>query len=252
MDAIATIARTADAGATMGEMFTRAGRPGGLQLVRGSSVDRPAGDATGDLGQPCGTCGQVPHCCSSTDKLTGLPDRWTWDIEAAKAFSRARGHHQPAALLFLDLDRFKEINDEHGHPAGDAILRAVALTIQANTRLTDVVGRYGGRVGDEFLVLLPATPFADVLTIAERIRNDVRNMTVEVKTSRYTTANLTGQTVSIGIAVYSVSSLADADLIDLMLDADSALRAAKRNGRDQIRVVDPHYGEFADPRTECR
>jgi diguanylate cyclase (GGDEF)-like protein len=220
--------------------------------VRGSSVDGPAGDATGDIEQRCGTCGQVPHRCSSTDKLTGLSDRWTWDSEAAKAFSRAHGRNQPAALLFLDLDRFKEINDEHGHPAGDSILRAVAATIQANTRLTDVVGRYGGRVGDEFLVLLPATPLADALTIAERIRNDVRNMAVEVKTSRYTTATLTGQTVSIGIAVYSVSSLADADLIDLMLDADSALRAAKRSGRDQIRVVDPQYGDFSDPRTECR
>jgi diguanylate cyclase (GGDEF)-like protein len=192
--------------------------------------------------QCCAACGQLlGH--RTTDKLTGLADRWTWEEAAADALARARELRQAVSLCILDLDRFKQINDEYGHPAGDAVLRSVATVLRAAVGNTDLVGRYGGHTGDEFLVLLPEADREDTLAVAERIRSGIKAMSVRAKTCRESVATIEGQTVSLGSAV-SAPAHAGLGLSDLLLDADVALREAKRAGRDQIRVTNTAVERF--------
>jgi hypothetical protein len=109
----------------------------------------------GGAEQCCKSCGQLLGY-RSTDKLTGLLDRWGWDASAPQAFARAVGQRRSTALLIVDLDWFKLVNDEFGHPAGDAVLRSTAAVLRNASREGDLVGRYGG---DEFLMLLsPSWP----------------------------------------------------------------------------------------------
>src|SRR5438067_8677670 len=104
---------------------------------------------------------------SRTDPLTGLYNRRHVEEHLAAAASAARRHHQPLSVLFIDIDRFKAINDQAGYEAGDEVLRAVADRVRAALRTEDVVGRWGG---DEFLAVLAATDLTGAKTVAERIR----------------------------------------------------------------------------------
>jgi len=180
----------------------------------------------------CGSCGQL-----LTDPPTGLIERWHWDEVAAEEVARARGNGHSVALIMLDLDRFKDVNDNYGHLAGDAVLRGVADVIRENTREGDLACRYGGSAGDEFMVLLPRSGLEEALAVAERIRAEITAMSVTAKVTREMSASIEGQTVSIGVATYCLGDLAELDLEDLMLDADVSLRAAKRHGRDRICVA---------------
>lgn len=180
-----------------------------------------------------------PHRCRSCgqpliDPPTGLIERWNWDDLAASTLARARRHRHSVALIMIDLDRFKTVNDENGHLAGDAVLRGVADVLRESARDGDLACRYGGTAGDEFLVLLPQTVLEDALAVAERIRTGITAMTVTAKVARGVSTTITGQTASIGVAAYCPSDLTELDLEDLLLDADVALRAAKRHGRDRI------------------
>ncbi|HET9484625.1 MAG TPA: GGDEF domain-containing protein [Xanthomonadales bacterium] len=139
-------------------------------------------------------------------------------VEAATTEGRA------LALLFLDLDRFKQINDVHGHPVGDACLLAVVDEIGAELRRADSVGRYGG---EEFVVVLPGASAQDAAAVAERIRERVRRRCAVVE------GRAVALTVSIGIAELG-PSVARAD--ELLAEADAALYAAKAAGRDRIEV----------------
>jgi diguanylate cyclase (GGDEF)-like protein len=180
----------------------------------------------------CDSCGKVME-----DRPTGLIERWQWDEIAAEEIARSRGHGLSVALIMMDLDRFKDVNDSYGHLAGDAILRAVADVIRQTTRDDDLACRYGGSAGDEFMVLLPESDLTVALEVAERIRMAISNMSVTAKVTRDLSATIEGQTVSIGVATYCLGDLAELDLEDLMLDADVSLRAAKRHGRDRICVA---------------
>ncbi|MGH3877188.1 MAG: GGDEF domain-containing protein [Actinophytocola sp.] len=180
----------------------------------------------------CDSCGQVLE-----DRPTGLIERWHWDEIAADEIARARGHGLSIALIMLDLDRFKDVNDNYGHLAGDAILRGVADVIRQTTRPVDLACRYGGSAGDEFMVLLPDAELPAALAVAERIRAGISDMSVTAKVTRDLSATIEGQTASIGVATYCLGDLAELDLEDLMLDADVSLRAAKRHGRDRICVA---------------
>jgi diguanylate cyclase (GGDEF)-like protein len=171
------------------------------------------------------------------DPPTGLIERWLWDEAAADILARARAGGEPIALIMIDLDRFKDVNDSYGHLAGDAVLRAVADVIRDTTREGDLACRYGGSAGDEFLVLLPSTELDDALSVAERIRAGITGMSVTAKVTREMSATIEGQTASIGVATYNLGDLVELDLEDLMLDADVSLRAAKRHGRDRICVA---------------
>lgn len=186
----------------------------------------------------CPSCGQpLGHC--DIDKLTGLLDRWGWEQAAAHIWTAARKRHASLALLFVDVDRFKHINDSAGHPAGDTVLRAVADELRRATRDTDIVlGRYGGHGGDEFLVLLPATDLDGAHAVANRIAQGIKSATVPVKTRARTTTTITDITVSIGIAVGEPGHNVEA-FDDLILSANAAMHQAKERGRDQVVHLDP-------------
>lgn len=152
---------------------------------------------------------------SRLDPLTGLPNRRQWDEAASAEFTRALRSGRDAALLVLDIDRFKQVNDEFGHPIGDLVLRQLAGALQASVREVDTPGRFGG---DEFgVVLAEATP-EQAFEIAERIRANIFNATVKF-------------TVSIGVAVID-SSMENAG--EWIRCADQALYIAKRDGRNRI------------------
>lgn len=197
-----------------------------------SSVPIPSEPAADDI-PPCHACGRP-----WTDQLTNLLDRATWTTRADLAFESCRVDRQPVTLIILDLDWFKSINDNHGHPAGDAVLRAVAALLRREVAGDAVVGRYGGHA-DEFLVLLPGTELGPALTVAEQIRRDIRTLAVRTRASRDTAVTITGQTASVGVAGRAADDPSGAGLADLLLDADVALRAAKRGGRDRVSVVFP-------------
>ncbi|HEX6353797.1 GGDEF domain-containing protein [Actinophytocola sp.] len=180
----------------------------------------------------CDSCGQLV-----ADSPTGLIERWHWDEAAADIVAKARGRGDSIALIMIDLDRFKDVNDSYGHLAGDAVLRAVADVIRDCSRDGDLACRYGGSAGDEFLVLLPSSGLDDAVAVAERIRAGIVSMSVTAKVTRELSATIEGQTASIGVATYSLGDLVELDLEDLMLDADVSLRAAKRHGRDRICVA---------------
>lgn len=181
----------------------------------------------------CGTCGQ-PLGCWATDRLTGLLDRWGWDDKAPAAFRRARRHWQDVVLMLVDLDRFKAINDELGHPAGDSVLQAVAGVLLRNTRRGDVVSRYGG---DEFLVLLPNASVTEAIGVADRILGGIHALAIEVTANSGTTIRLDGLSASVGVAPYAAER--DETLAELVRDTDAALQRAKAGGRGRMYVHDP-------------
>ncbi|ONI88983.1 hypothetical protein ALI144C_05635 [Actinosynnema sp. ALI-1.44] len=184
----------------------------------------------------CGTCGQ-PIGFWAVDRLTGLLDRWGWDTYAPETLRHAHEQRQPLALLLLDLDHFKAINDRYGHVAGDMVLHAVAEVLRRSCRETDVVGRYGGHGGDEFLVLLPTTNRDRASSVAARVLDGVRALQISVPdVDRGARTTLTGLSVSIGVALYVPARGMEPVLADLVLEADAALLVAKREGRDTVRI----------------
>jgi diguanylate cyclase (GGDEF)-like protein/PAS domain S-box-containing protein len=171
------------------------------------------------------------------DTLTGLPNRALLSERLARAIVRARRHDTMVAVLFLDLDRFKEINDSLGHTAGDRILKAVAARLQTTTKPTDTVSRLGG---DEFTVVIEdITSEQDALEVARRILDAfVRPLVVDERSE----INITP---SIGISVYPAHGLAPTDLLK---HADTAMYQAKAIGRNTFLV----YTEAMETQTRQR
>lgn len=157
---------------------------------------------------------------SSTDELTGLANRRQGLAAAAKALARFRRYGGNAVLIVLDIDRFKEINDRHGHPAGDHVLRHLAETLLHNIRRTDTAARYAG---DEFLLVLPDTNLDGATELARRIRAQFGEAIADPAGGRCT--------ISLG-AAEAYEDMADVE--DWIQQADSALYRAKEGGRDQI------------------
>lgn len=164
----------------------------------------------------------VAHRLAERDSLTGALNRRAILAHLRAAFTRARDSGEPLALLFLDLDHFKQVNDLHGHRAGDRCLRAAVQPIAAELRQGDALGRYGG---EEFVVVLPGATAANAMVIAERIRARVQEMQILVSGTRI------GITVSIGIAALDHAVDTPHDLIER---ADAALYGAKAGGRNRV------------------
>jgi diguanylate cyclase (GGDEF)-like protein len=160
---------------------------------------------------------------SEMDPLTELSNRRRFMAVATESITAA--HEQPGqlALLMVDIDHFKRINDTYGHPAGDQALRLLARTLRESTRKADCVARLGG---EEFAILLPGATPAVAQGIAERICEQVEKLAVLDGTGRQF-----GFTVSIGLAVLAG---ADARPEDLLARADAALYRAKRAGRNRV------------------
>ena len=157
---------------------------------------------------------------SRTDGLSGLLNRTCWVEAVAGELSRIERNRGQASLLMLDIDHFKLINDRHGHPTGDEVIRSVAALVRATLRDYDTAGRYGG---EEFGVILPDTGIECATAIAERIRLRIEAATLERE------ANIRC-TISIGIAA-ATPNVRDAR--DWIERADRALYRAKALGRNR-------------------
>ncbi|MCC7138766.1 MAG: diguanylate cyclase [Planctomycetes bacterium] len=157
---------------------------------------------------------------ATTDRLTGAWNRRFVDRVVRGEIERSRRHRQPLTALMLDVDRFKDVNDRHGHAAGDRLLCAVANQLERRTRATDAVVRWGG---DEFLLVLPATTLVGGRLLAEDLRTRIRALELEgdVRTS-----------VSVGAAEHR----AEEPLESWVARADRALYTAKQAGRDRVAV----------------
>jgi diguanylate cyclase (GGDEF)-like protein len=177
---------------------------------------------------------------AGTDVKTGLATPSYWASAVPVELARAESLRSTVGLLMLDLDRFKEINDTYGHPAGDRALRAVGESVRAEVRQGDLVARVGG---DELAVLLPGASEVEVLEVAERIRERLTTLTVSVDTAADATAIITGVPASFGAAVYpDVAGTMD----QLVLAADNALLTAKRAGRNKIVSARPNPPAVTD------
>lgn len=159
-----------------------------------------------------------------TDHLTGIANRRAFFDVAARELERWRRAPRPLSLLLIDADHFKNVNDQHGHATGDAVLLALATTLSGCAREIDVVARLGG---EEFVVLLPSTDAAGATTLAERIRAAVAATAVEVN------GTLVRCTVSIGVSTMG----RDVTGLDALIErADEALYVAKAAGRNRVRM----------------
>jgi len=158
------------------------------------------------------------------DFLTNLANRRAFYEEGERELQSLQGGNRPAAVVMLDIDHFKSVNDRYGHAAGDSVIRAVAELIRANLRASDIAGRLGG---EEFALLLPDTAAATVLVAAERLRAATEALLVEQDGVRITF------TLSIGVAVLAY----DATLDQWIARADAALYRAKQGGRNRVAVA---------------
>jgi diguanylate cyclase (GGDEF)-like protein len=170
---------------------------------------------------------------ASTDALTGVLNRRHLDRRVAEAVRLARRHKRPLALLMVDLDDFKAVNDVHGHAVGDDVLREVGRRLRLAARRTDVVGRYGG---EEFVVLLPETEPEGAAATGERVRLAVAEPPLDLEGLGITLG------ASVGVACLGCGGVRDR--LGLYVAADRALYAAKRSGRGRV-VVDSMVADDA-------
>ncbi|MEA2175084.1 MAG: hypothetical protein QOD00_2676 [Blastocatellia bacterium] len=157
-----------------------------------------------------------------TDHLTGLANRRRFERQLEREVGRTLRYDRHFCLLLLDIDHFKNVNDSHGHDAGDEALRLLAKTIQAETRGIDLAARIGG---EEFAVILPETDLEGGADVAERLREAITRAEIPL------VGNITA---SFGVAEFPLCAATGRELIVV---ADAALYEAKRKGRDRIERV---------------
>lgn len=178
---------------------------------------------------------------AQTDAKTGLLNMRGWSEAAARAFERTRRSRGQLALLMIDLDYFKWINDTYGHPAGDEVILTVGRLLQKIVRPADVVGRFGG---EEFVVLLLDTQLPAAERAAERVRSAIADLEIRTTGRRGAATTITNRTTSVGVAVYPDHG---STLDDLLHAADAAVYEAKEAGRNQVRfAVPPHHQDAVD------
>ena len=170
----------------------------------------------------------VAEIRAATDGLTGLPNKRMVTEALKRMFAQATRTKLPLGLLLLDLDHFKQVNDQHGHAAGDQVLASVGAALRSVVRDRDFAGRNGG---EEFAVLLPDTDIAAALEIAERIRATIAEVTLP--------GTDVPVTVSIGVAGFPDHA---STLERLERLADAALYVAKRQGRNRVELASVEAG----------
>jgi diguanylate cyclase (GGDEF)-like protein len=159
-----------------------------------------------------------------TDYLTGLRTRGYFEQQLELEFKRAERKQQKFALLMIDIDHFKVLNDTHGHHVGDQLLRDVTSILMKDMREVDTVARYGG---EEFVIILPETTETGAVFVAQRLRRAVE----QAKFFAGSPHSVQHLTISIGVAVYDTDAQFKRDLIEF---ADAALYAAKHAGRNRV------------------
>jgi diguanylate cyclase (GGDEF)-like protein len=172
---------------------------------------------------------------ATTDPLTGVANRRTVLARLESELERATRTGQPVALLMVDLDHFKAVNDRHGHGVGDEVLVGIATRCKGGLRSIDACGRIGG---EEFVVVLPDTDLDAAAAVAERLRAAVAGAPIE------TSAGPVGVTISLGVAVDRLSAAQGTSPRDpaatarrLLERADTALYLAKADGRNCVRLA---------------
>jgi diguanylate cyclase (GGDEF)-like protein len=163
---------------------------------------------------------------ATTDPLTGLSNRARFNEALAHEIARARRYGSPMAVILFDIDRFKEVNDIYGHPAGDDVLMRVSAIVSESVRETDLVARWGG---EEFVVLAPGLDREEAYNLAEKLRRTIETAVFDI---------LGGITCSFGVAQLG----GDDSPQSLIASADGALYRAKANGRNRTELS-------PDPRT---
>jgi diguanylate cyclase (GGDEF)-like protein len=156
------------------------------------------------------------------DGLTGLANRRQCEDALAAEIARAERFETHLTLVLADLDKFKNVNDVHGHPAGDAVLRAFADVLHATAREADLAGRWGG---EEFMLLLPGTDADGGVHLAERVRTTLAAQPIELPD---------GGTIAVTCSLGVASHVRGGEEEELVAAADEALYRAKRNGRNRV------------------
>ena len=158
------------------------------------------------------------------DALTGCTNRGLFQSVLQQALERARREFIPVSLIVLDIDNFKEVNDQHGHPAGDAVLRGVAAALQGRLRAADCFGRLGG---EEFGVVMAGADASGAAKVAEDLRHTVEALEVPLAAGGRLRV-----TISLGVSTAAGTHLPTYE--DLFAQADKALYEAKREGRNRV------------------
>jgi diguanylate cyclase (GGDEF)-like protein len=169
--------------------------------------------------------GESLHRLATTDALTGLPNRRQLMAALEMETSRARRTGRPLAIALLDVDRFKSVNDTHGHAAGDEVLRVVARELRRVTRGGDLLGRYGG---EEFAIWMPETELAEACGACERLRAAIARRTIH-----FPDGTVGRVTVSAGVALLAGGE----ETARFIARADAALYEAKTGGRNLVRLA---------------
>ncbi len=170
-----------------------------------------------------------------SDTLTGLPNRRALDEHLEKEVQRARRHGYPFAVLMMDLDGFKAINDNYGHDVGDQVLRVAFNYLARGLRTTDFLARYGG---DELTLVLSRTDLSPAITVAEKLLQKMRRFSYELPDGKRLRLGLSG-----GIAVYPIHGQTSSQLLRA---ADEALYRAKKYQRGSFKVARGPTGPFAE------
>ena len=168
---------------------------------------------------------------ATTDAKTGLYNAVTWERVAQRELTRALRTNASTAVMIVDLDRFKLVNDRFGHLAGDLVLRGVGQRLTAEVREYDTVGRFGG---EEFVAVLPSASDADALVVAERLRSRIHSLRVSDFVDDVHPEDDASLAISIGVATTPNDGT---ELTELLYAADAALYEAKALGRNRVRLA---------------
>ncbi|MBU1690325.1 MAG: GGDEF domain-containing protein [Gammaproteobacteria bacterium] len=164
-----------------------------------------------------------------TDSLTQVPNRRALMAYAEHAMARRNG--SPLAVLMIDVDHFKRINDTHGHPIGDEVLRKVATRLASRLRGHDLLGRYGG---EEFCVIAPDADIEGALTLAESLRETIASIPFATEHG--------GLSITISIGISRCPPNVIRELTEVLAEADAALYTAKQTGRNKVVIFDIEAG----------
>ena len=162
---------------------------------------------------------------SRLDRLTELFNRGYWEEQLSQEFMRQQRSGNVTSLVMFDIDHFKKVNDEHGHPAGDEVIRMVARVVRETIRASDIPGRYGG---EEFAVILPDTQPEDAVQLAERLREHVEAQVVKTQSEDIQV------TISLGVSGWNSGFSEYSEWID---SADQALYRSKQGGRNRVTLA---------------
>ncbi|HEY4319124.1 MAG TPA: diguanylate cyclase [Herbaspirillum sp.] len=210
-----------------GELETPIPAPRGVleisNLFRAMAVFKDSSTARVALEQEREALIKQLQATSDTDFLTGLMNRRAFFSQGESMFALAQRHRSELALILMDIDHFKQVNDDHGHQTGDLALQQVASLCRQMHRKGDIVVRYGG---EEFLMLLPHTDRAQALGVAEKLR-----LAIASRTMALASGEALQLSASFGVAAYDKDSSLEA----LIWRADQALYTAKNSGRNQVR-----------------